>query len=721
MRPTGPCGGEKSSLSCRAASWLPHGRRMAALSRGENLHSVRLGVSLARNDGKFGIVMRSPAHEPPHRPRRWGRVAMTAAATSVAAAVASLSGLWLGGSQAAAQSPSAPTPSSTAQAVASVQPAGSAPAAAATGPDAAKPDKKPRKFWIDGKFRELKKGEIRPYYPPKMLPDVEPTPSAVKVFEIVKLEEGDPQVLARPYYGAPMIGTVQIGAKLPVRGETTAKFSTRFCKGKRWLAIAPVGWMCADHGKAVDGPADTTPVYQIVPGERVPFRYIMVSAKEPLPMWATLADLKDGIEPERMLERGDSVAVEKQVKHEGQSYWQSVEGKLLPVGGTYQMSATSTWHGIVLSEKTPLPFGWVLGEPLNAYAEPPAAANTPPVTKLKRRTRVDILDEVTVKGKRFLKVRVSAIQMSAFPVGTAPLPGAPETAPIGSAPAVPLAPATPAAAAVAAPAAALPPPVPGASPTIPAPAPGAAPAAPPAAAAEPVYWVNGSLVNEVRLQPRPVDINPVSRWFDIDLGEQVLVIYEGEKPVFATLVSSGKNNATPLGNYPVWARVTSITMKSQPYDDKPYFVNMVPWSTFFQAHNAIHGAYWHDRFGGVKSHGCVNVSPLDARFVFEFLDPKVPAGWTSFRPIDLRESPTLHIWDSHRKPSFKQERPIGPPDREDENERLEVAEKKRAEQAATAPGTPGAPAAPATPGAPAAPPVAAPPAAAPPTAPAPTR
>lgn len=644
--------------------------------------------------GKFGIVMSAMDVLDRRRQHPRGRLAGTL-----------LSGLWLlpaalsiesprGGGQAWAQATaSAPVVAATkGPTVAAVQPvpqAGAAGTAAATGEPVADP-KKPRKFWIDGKFRELKKGEVRPYYPPKMLPDVEPSPSTVKVFEVSKLEEGDPQVLARPYYGAPMIGTVQVGAKLPVRGETTAKFATRFCKGKRWLAIAPMGWMCADHGKPVEAPADATPIYQIVPGERVPFRYIMVSAKEPLPMWATLNDLKDGAEPERMLERGDSVAVEKQVKHDGQSYWQSVEGKIVPLHGTYQMSATSTWHGILLDEKTPLPFGWALGDPLSAWAEPPASANTPPVTKLKRRTRLDILDEVTVKGKRFLKVRVSAVQTSAFPVATAPLP-----TPEGNGPATAAAPTTGAAPATGV--AARPSPAPAAVPPVPAPAAtpgvGAGAAVPPGAVAvspgaapaavEPTYWVNAAWVNEVRLQPRPAGINPVSRWFDADLGEQVLVLYEGEKPIYATLVSSGKNNATPLGNYPVWARVTGITMKSQPYDDKPYFVNMVPWSTFFQAHNAIHGAYWHDRFGMVKSHGCINVSPLDARFVFEVLEPRVPNGWTSFRPIDLRESPTLHVWDSHRRPSFKQDRPIGPPDRQDENERLEEAEKRRAEQLAT--------------------------------------
>ncbi len=533
-------------------------------------------------------------------------------------------------------------------------------------------DKKPRKFWIDGRYRELKKGEVRPYRPPQMLPDSEPQPSIIKVFEAQKLEDGEPQILARPYYGSPMLGTVSPGTRMAVRGEVMAK-TTRYCHSKRWLALVPFGWICAEHGKPVLDPPTTTPAYQIVPGERVPYRYHMVSSREPLPMWTSLDDLKAGNEPERNLERGDSVAIEKTIKHDGQSYYQTVEGKVLPIHGTYQMEATSSWHGILIDDKVPLPFGWILSGEIKAQAEP---GQGPSILKLPRRTRVDILEETTIKYTRYLKVRVSAVQSSAFPVATAPPLGSPaavsaqtQVAPIGSAAPVAAAPAAPGG-----PAAAQ---SPGASAT--------APAAP-AVSENPPVWVNAGLVNEVRLQARPADAGQVSRWFDADLGEQVLVAYDGDKPVFATLVSSGRNNATPLGNYPVWARVSAITMKSQPYDDKPYFVNMVPWSTFFQAHNAIHGAYWHDRFGSVKSHGCINVSPLDARFVFEWLDPKVPFGWTSLRPADLRESPMLHVWDSHRKPSFKQERPIGPPDRDDEAERLDAAEKRRAE--AVPPGAP---------------------------------
>ena len=510
-----------------------------------------------------------------------------------------------------------------------------------------------------------------------MLPEPVFLPSTVRVLEVSKPDEGDPQVLARPYYGAPMIGTVAPGTRMAVRGELVTK-STRFCPSKRWLAVEPFGWMCQDHGKPSPLPATTEPVYKIVPGERVPYRYIMVSALE-LPLWATLDALKAAEEPERKLAKGDSVAIEKNVKHDGESYWLTVEGKVLPQKGTYTMSATSQWHGIVLDDKTHFPFGWVLPETLKAQAAP----DQPAVTgQLKRRTRVDILEERTLKGKRWLRVVLSAEPQKPFPLATEPLPPPPTPAvspataaaqpPKTAAPAAPVA-ATPTPAPLA-PVAAVPPAASG--------TPGSAPVLPeqPPPPPPPALWVPAWGVNEVRKIEKPAGIGKNPQWFSADLSEQVLVAYENEKPVFATLVSSGKNNATPLGIYPVWARVVAITMKSQPYDDKPYFVNMVPWSTFFQAHNAIHGAYWHDRFGSVKSHGCINVAPLDARYVFELLRPAVPFGWTSVRPTDVTEWPMLYIHDAGRRPAFHQDRPIGPPDRQDETDRFDETNRLRAEQ-----------------------------------------
>lgn len=203
-------------------------------------------------------------------------------------------------------------------------------------------------------------------------------------------------------------------------------------------------------------------------------------------------------------------------------------------------------------------------------------------------------------------------------------------------------------------------------------------------------WIDGAHLAEVHLAgepPRDVldDWRRVNtgndQWIDVDLGEQVLVAYRGDQAVFATLISSGRGHPTPRGNYPVWAKVASMTMANQAYEDEPYMVQGVPWVLLFQAHNALHGAYWHDRFGNRKSHGCVNLAPHDARYVFEWSGPMLPQGWTGYLPSDLRRSVVVHVHDSSRADDFTQDRPIGPPDREAEKAKAEQAEARRAEAA----------------------------------------
>lgn len=204
----------------------------------------------------------------------------------------------------------------------------------------------------------------------------------------------------------------------------------------------------------------------------------------------------------------------------------------------------------------------------------------------------------------------------------------------------------------------------------------------------PDAWVDADALNEVHIIEPPRDVLTEFRtsstgndqWFDVDTGEQVLVAYRGSNAVFATLTASGRGSPTPLGNYPIWAKVASMDMSNQDYEDRPYMVQGVPWVLLFQGHNALHGAYWHDRFGNRKSHGCVNLAPLDARWVFEWTGPAMPPGWTGFLPNDLKRGVVVHVRDSSRPPGeqFTQQRPWGPPDPEEEKHKLEAAEKRRA-------------------------------------------
>jgi lipoprotein-anchoring transpeptidase ErfK/SrfK len=53
----------------------------------------------------------------------------------------------------------------------------------------------------------------------------------------------------------------------------------------------------------------------------------------------------------------------------------------------------------------------------------------------------------------------------------------------------------------------------------------------------------------------------------------------------------------------------------------------VPYVQYFKEGYALHAAYWHDGFGTPRSHGCVNLSPLDARWLFSWTEPSVPSAW----------------------------------------------------------------------------------------------
>lgn len=124
-------------------------------------------------------------------------------------------------------------------------------------------------------------------------------------------------------------------------------------------------------------------------------------------------------------------------------------------------------------------------------------------------------------------------------------------------------------------------------------------------------------------------------WLDVDVAQQMLAVYRGAEPIFLTLVSSGTgakpNTSTPRGIYRIRQKVALGAMRNRPEDadESPYHVEAVPWVMYFDGRFALHGAYWHNGFGHRKSHGCVNLAPKDARYVYGLVTPEVPPGWTS--------------------------------------------------------------------------------------------
>lgn len=130
--------------------------------------------------------------------------------------------------------------------------------------------------------------------------------------------------------------------------------------------------------------------------------------------------------------------------------------------------------------------------------------------------------------------------------------------------------------------------------------------------------------------PRPKEVGKDEPWVHVDEGEQTLVLYQGDEPKYATLVSSGiSDHKTPLGSFRIQRKYVSDTMSDIGADaaDDRYSIDDVPWTEYFDGSRALHAAFWHTQFGIQRSHGCVNLAPADAFYVFQHTWPELPAAW----------------------------------------------------------------------------------------------
>jgi lipoprotein-anchoring transpeptidase ErfK/SrfK len=143
-----------------------------------------------------------------------------------------------------------------------------------------------------------------------------------------------------------------------------------------------------------------------------------------------------------------------------------------------------------------------------------------------------------------------------------------------------------------------------------------------------------SALRIVTLQSPPSSIPTGAKWVLVDISQQTLTAYEGEIAVYATLISSGKDHKesdTHAGLYQVGHKLSYSDMHGEP--DDPYSVDRVPYTLYFNKDEALHGAYWHDRFGWPTSHGCINLALADAHWLFEWAPPRLPESWNTIDPM----------------------------------------------------------------------------------------
>jgi lipoprotein-anchoring transpeptidase ErfK/SrfK len=148
------------------------------------------------------------------------------------------------------------------------------------------------------------------------------------------------------------------------------------------------------------------------------------------------------------------------------------------------------------------------------------------------------------------------------------------------------------------------------------------------------YIRDERLVKVEPLHGKPGWATPGRSWIHVSILQQSLVMYEGDKPIYVTLVSTGvdglgdpeETHSTVRGQFLIHTKHVSITMDSDT-EGAEFDLRDVPYVQYFKEGYALHAAFWHDSFGQPYSHGCVNLSPLDARALFHMTNPPVPQTW----------------------------------------------------------------------------------------------
>jgi hypothetical protein len=149
-------------------------------------------------------------------------------------------------------------------------------------------------------------------------------------------------------------------------------------------------------------------------------------------------------------------------------------------------------------------------------------------------------------------------------------------------------------------------------------------------------WVRNRDVTVVQTRSEfPGFVKEATHWIDISVLAGSIVLYEGQKPVYASLVSVGQdrlgdpsgNEATLRGEFPVvFKHVTAVAADPARFANKVE-MHDVPWVLELSSGQWLHGAYWHDRFGIEHGPGNVQLSPADAAQVWRWAGPALPTGW----------------------------------------------------------------------------------------------
>jgi lipoprotein-anchoring transpeptidase ErfK/SrfK len=132
-------------------------------------------------------------------------------------------------------------------------------------------------------------------------------------------------------------------------------------------------------------------------------------------------------------------------------------------------------------------------------------------------------------------------------------------------------------------------------------------------------------LSEEDTTPISPDVDPKEKMVVVNISDQILSCFEGKNEMYFCRVSTGVgDHTTPMGEHITWRKMVSTHMAGGTVS-AGYDTPGIAWTTLFSGEGvAIHATFWHNDFGSKRSHGCVNVLPEDAQWIFRWSNPDVP-------------------------------------------------------------------------------------------------
>lgn len=142
------------------------------------------------------------------------------------------------------------------------------------------------------------------------------------------------------------------------------------------------------------------------------------------------------------------------------------------------------------------------------------------------------------------------------------------------------------------------------------------------------------VVPHEELTPLSPEIPAGEKRLEVRLQEQMVIAFEGQKPVFMARIASGAEFSngsflTPLGRHKTFHKRPSRHMAAGDLASNGYDLPGVPWICYITERGvAFHGTYWHNDYGRPRSHGCINLTPTAAKWIYRWTLPSVPPNET---------------------------------------------------------------------------------------------